>query len=181
MLQLIGGIMRSLLFAITVVSTALLSFLKTSAVSAEPAVEDVKRCIEGVYVLEEFKKDGQVFRPPQIAGRWMVLNGVVMFIFHDRTQQSEQMSIVGFGHYTLSATAFAYRYDDYARYTHTSAGTSVSREPPWEGMLSFTPVLEQDGMHLRTDDSPTNFLCWPDGLLTTLGPRTYRKYRRTSE
>jgi hypothetical protein len=86
LLSVIGGIMRSLLFAITVVSTALLSFLKTVAVAAQPAVEDVKRCIEGVYVLEEFKKDGQVFRPPQIAGGWMVLNGVVMFIFHDRTQ-----------------------------------------------------------------------------------------------
>jgi hypothetical protein len=72
-------------------------------------------------VLEEFKKDGEVFRPPQIAGRYMVLNGVVLFMFHDRTQQSKQTSNVGFGRYTVGSTAYAYHYDDYAMYTHTAA------------------------------------------------------------
>src|ERR1700687_1776892 len=127
----LGRNMRKLLFAVAVATAALLT---VNHANAQSPSKDVKRCIEGVYVLEEFKKDGEVFRPPQVAGRYVVLNGVVLFIFHDRTQQSKQTSNVGFGTYTVSSTAYAYHYDDYAMYTHTSAGTSVSRQPPWDGM-----------------------------------------------
>jgi hypothetical protein len=140
--------MRKLLFAVAFATIALLIFLTSTPLSAQSTSQDVKRCIEGIYLLEEFKKDEEVFRPPQIAGRY-VLNGVALFIFHDRTQQSKQTSNIGFGTYTVSSTAYAYHYDDYAMYTHTSAGTSVSRQPPWDGMRSFTLVLEQDEMHLR--------------------------------
>jgi hypothetical protein len=169
--------MRKLLIAVAVATAALLTVHHANAQSSS---QDVKRCIEGVYVLEEFKKDGEVFRPPQVAGRYVILNGVVLFIFHDRTQQSKQISNIGFGTYTVSSAAYTLHYDDYAMYTHTSAETSVSRQPPWEGLRSFTTVLEQDGMHLRNPDEPRDeFLCSADGLVYTFGPGNYRKYRRT--
>jgi hypothetical protein len=168
--------MKNLLLAVAFAATVLLI---VAPLDAQPATQDVKGCIEGVYVLEEFKKDGEVFRPPQVAGRYVVLNGVVLFIFHDRTQASKQTSNTGFGTYTVSSTAYAYHYDDYAMYTHTSAGTSVSRQPPWDGMRPFTLVLEGDEMHLRNADARQDFLCSPDGLLITLGPGSYRKYHRT--
>src|SRR5262245_50453507 len=140
------------------------------------------RCMEGVYAVEEFKRDGEVFRPPQVSGRLMLLNGAVFWIFHDRTQQSKQISSAAFGRYTISETAYAYRYDDYTVYTHTDTGTSVTRQPPWEGMRQFTPVLEPDGMRLRTADAQQDFLCLADGgLLYTFRQgdfRNYRKYRR---
>jgi hypothetical protein len=170
--------MRNLLLAIAFAATAVLNIVTPS--NSQPAAQDVKGCMEGVYVLEEFKKDGEVFKPPQVAGRYVVLNGVVLFIFHDRTQQSKQTSNIGFGTYTISSTAYAYHYDDYALYTHTSAETSVSRQPPWEGMRSFVTVFDQDGMHLRNPNEPRDeFLCSSDGLVYTFGSGNYRRYRRT--
>ena len=166
--------MKNLLLAVAFAEIVLL----TAPLDAQPATQDVKGCIEGVYVLEEFKRDGEVFRPHQVAGRYVVLNGVVLFIFHDRTQQSKQTSNIGFGVYTVSSTAYTYHYDDYAIYTSTSDGTSVSRQPPWEGMRPFTLVFEKSEMHLRYADAQQDILCSLDGLLVTLGPGSYRKYRR---
>jgi hypothetical protein len=134
--------------------------------------------MEGVFAREEFGKNGEVFRPPQIAGRYMVLNGVVLFIFHDRIRQADQTSYVGFGRYTISATAYAYGYDDFSTYAHAAAGTSVSQKLPFEGMKSFTSALEQDGMHLRSADARQDYKCSPGELLYTFGPGNYRKYRR---
>ena len=133
-------------------------------------------------MLEEFKTGGKVFRPPQISGRYMILNGAVFWIFHDRTQEFNQTSYVGFGRYTISSTEYAYRYDDLSTYTHTDAGLSISRKLPWEGMRSYVPVLEQDGMHLRNADAQQDFLCSTGELLYTSGSGDYRKYQRiTSE
>ena len=42
------------------------------------AQESNLKCMEGIYVLEEFKRDGEVFRPPQVSGRYVILNGAVL-------------------------------------------------------------------------------------------------------
>jgi hypothetical protein len=66
-----------------------------SSVYAQPTNQDVK-CMEGVYALEEFRKDGVVYQSPQVSGRYMILNGAIFWIFHYRAQQSRQTSAVGF-------------------------------------------------------------------------------------
>src|SRR5215471_129116 len=48
--------------------------------------------------------------------------------------------------------------------TQTAAGISVSRQVPFEGMRSFVPALENDGMYLRTVDREQSFHCTPDEL-----------------
>jgi hypothetical protein len=160
--------------------TILLSSIALTAfftVYAQPTNQNVK-CMEGVYALEEFGKDGVVYRSPQVSGRYMVLNGAVFWIFHDRTQESKQTSTAAFGHYTISEGAYAYQYDDYTVYTHTDAGTSVSRQPPWEGMRPYVPVLESDGLHLRNVGTGQDFFCSLEGLTFTFPQGDYRKYRR---
>src|SRR5262249_32829975 len=137
-------------------SIALTASFGPASVYAQPTNQNA-RCIEGVYALEEFRKDGVVYRSPQVAGRYMILNGAVFWIFHDRTQQSNQTSNAAFGHYTITEGAFAYQYDDIAVYTDTDAGTSVSRQLPWEGMRPYVPVLESDGLHLRNVGTRTDF------------------------
>jgi hypothetical protein len=159
-------------------SIAMLMAIFASAPSNAQSSAQNLRCMEGVYALEEFKRDGEVFRPPQVSGRYMILNGAVFWIFHDRTHQSKQTSNAAFGRYTITETAYAYRYDDYTVYTQTDAGVSVSRQLPWEGMRSYTPALEPDGMHLRNADTRTDFFCSTDGLTYTFGQGDYRKYRR---
>jgi hypothetical protein len=171
-------VMREQLIGVACATTAL-GCLMSNSLNAQTANQEIKKCVEGAFALEEFKKDGVVYRSPQIAGRYVVLDGTVSFIFHDRTQQSTQISYVGFGPYTIDATAYAYHYDDYARYTSSSGGTSVSRQSPWDGMMSFKLVVEQDGIHLRNAEAQVDFQCSPDTLLIILGPEgNYRKYRR---
>ena len=171
--------MTKLLLATQFIAITLLIFLMSTRLDAQQAIKDVKGCIEGVYVLEEFKVRGEVFRPPQIAGRFIALNGTVTYVFHDRTQQSSQTSYVGIGKYTATTSQYSYGYDDYSTYTHTDAGISVSRQVPFEGMRSFAPAIESDGIYLRTADSQQSIQCTPDGLTYSLGGGNYRKYRRT--
>jgi hypothetical protein len=171
--------MTKLLIATQFIAITLLIFLGSTPLNAQQAIKDVKGCIEAVYVLEESKVRGEVFRPPQIVGRFIVLNGTVTFVFHDRTQQSGQTSYVGIGKYTATASQYSYGYDDYYTYTHTDAGILVSREVPFEGMRSFAPAIESDGIYLRTADSQQSIQCTPDGLTYSLGGGNYRKYRRT--
>jgi len=171
--------MRKLLLATQVSAIALLILFRPTPSDAQPAIQDVKSCMEGVYVLEEFKRDGEVFRPPQIAGRFIALNGTVTYIFHDRTRQTSQTSIVGIGKYTITASGYSYNYDDYTTYTHSAAGTTVSRQLPFQGRIrSFVPRLESDGMHLHGVEEPQNYHCTPDARTVSDGAGNYRKYRR---
>jgi hypothetical protein len=118
--------MRSLI-AVLLSAIALTGSFRPASVNAQATKQNV-RCMEGVYALEEFRKDGVVYRSPQVSGRYMILNGAVFWIFHDRTGQSTQTSTAAFGHYTISEGTYAYQYDDYTVYTHTDTGTSISRE-----------------------------------------------------
>lgn len=168
--------MRSLI-AVLLSAIALTGSFRPASVNAQATKQNV-RCMEGVYALEEFRKDGVVYRSPQVSGRYMILNGAVFWIFHDRTGQSTQTSTAAFGHYTISEGTYAYQYDDYTVYTHTDTGTSISRELPWEGMRPYVPVLESDGLHLRNVDTRQDFFCSLDGLTFTFGRGDYRKYHR---
>jgi opacity protein-like surface antigen len=152
-----------------------LASLLTSAASAQ---DSTLKCMEGVYLLEEHKRDGEVFKPPQVSGRYVILDGAVLWIFHDRTQPSKQTSWVGFGRYTIDGTSFAYRYDEFEVYTQTDAGISVSRKPPWESMRSYSPVPGAGQVRLQHAESKTDFVCSADGLTAGVGQGVYRKYRR---
>lgn len=47
--------------------------------------------MEGIYTIEEFKKDGEVFSPPQASGRYVILNGAVVWVLTiKRKRQSKQ-------------------------------------------------------------------------------------------
>jgi opacity protein-like surface antigen len=146
--------------------------------SAASAQDSTLKCMEGVYLLEEFKRDGKVFKPPQVSGRYVVLNGAVLWIFHDRTQPSKQTSFAGFGRYTIDGTSYAYQYDELEAYTQTDAGISVSRKLPWEGMRSYSPVPGADQVRLQHAESKADFVCSADGLTAGSGQGVYRKYRR---
>jgi hypothetical protein len=154
--------MTKLISSFALAMTTLFAFLVSAAAGAQNLTP---QCIEGVYTLDEFKRtDGQVFKPPQISGRWMVLNGAVMWIFYDRTRPSAEISYSGLGRYTVNATSFAYRYDELSIYTHSNTGISVFQPLAWEGMRLFTRVIEQDGLHLRNIETQTEFFCSADEI-----------------
>jgi hypothetical protein len=166
-----------LTFALTM--TTLLAFFAPASVKAQGLTP---QCMEGVYTLEEMKRGEEVYKPPQISGRWMILNGVVMWIFHDYTNPSGEISYSGFGRYTVNTTGFAYRYDDMSIYTHAGAGiskTQPSQILQWEGMRLFTPVIQQDGLHLRNMENRLDYFCSADEV-NVIAPDLafYRKYHR---
>jgi hypothetical protein len=52
------------------------------------SVADIKATIDGAYILEEWHTDTGVFRPPQVEGRVVFLNGAVVTILIDRPRGS---------------------------------------------------------------------------------------------
>jgi hypothetical protein len=149
--------------------------------STAGAQDSSLKCMEGVYLLEEFKQDGEVFKPPQASGRWVILNGTVLWILYDRTKPSRLVTFAGVGHYTIDGTSYAYRYDEVEVYTQTDAGISVSRKPFWEGMRSYIPVPEADQVRLQHVESKSDFICAADGVTFRFGEGNYRKWRRISK
>ena len=162
-------------YAIFLEATIITILFAATPLNAQPNRQDA-RCFEGVYTLEEFKRDGEVFRPPQVSGRYVLMDGVIVWIFNDRTQPSKETSTTAFGRYTLDQSSFAYGYDEYEAYTQTDAGLSVSRKVPWQGLRPY--AFDTDGSHIRNTETKTEFSCSGDGLTYAYGDGNYRKYRR---
>jgi hypothetical protein len=112
------------------------------------------------------------------ASSWASLGARLIWIFNDRTQASKETNYAGIGHYTISDNSYSFGFDEWQVLTQTAAGINVSRKLPFEGMRSFTPVKEPDGMRLRNAETQTKYLCSEDTLTYSLGQSDYRKYRR---
>ena len=66
------------------------------------SITDLKAAIEGVYILDEWNIDGQTFRPPLVEGRFVVLNGNIMTVLIDATQEAKKKLIARGMVYTCS-------------------------------------------------------------------------------
>jgi hypothetical protein len=113
-----------------------------------------------------------------VSGRWVVLNGAVVWIFNEKTQASKQTNFAGIGHYAISGTTFSYQYDEMNVFTQTGDGITVSRKLPWEGMRPYAPVQDVEGGRLQNAEARQDFVCSADALTYTFGQGNYRKYRR---
>jgi hypothetical protein len=132
-------------------AAALVSWLGTPH-AAGISVDALKARMSGVYLLEEWHSaDGKVFRPPVVDGRFVVLNGSIMAIFHNRIKAPEEKTFVLFGKYTLDANTFAYQYDSTSIITETASETNVSHKPLWDGMRSFAVIADDGNLRLHAD------------------------------
>src|SRR4051812_6341148 len=91
----------------------------------EASVAALKARIEGVYSLQEWHRNGEVLRPPLIDGRLVLLNNRLIFIVHDRAQESNQMTLAGYSTYILEPGKFSYSYEALSVVTKTADGTTV--------------------------------------------------------
>jgi hypothetical protein len=71
------------------------------------SASEIKATIQGAYTLEEWHIDDGVFRPPQVDGRVVFLNGAVVFILINKIHEEKQTAVAGFGVYQLSAGSFS--------------------------------------------------------------------------
>ena len=46
------------------------------------ASAEIRKVLEGTWTLEEWHAEGTVMRPPEMTGRWMVYDGIVIAVRH---------------------------------------------------------------------------------------------------
>lgn len=71
---------------------------------------DVRSVIEGTWELVEWHVGDQVLRSPQMEGRWMVHDGLVMATRH-RVGPTDFESTAGYGAYRWGPTSWTYGYE----------------------------------------------------------------------
>jgi hypothetical protein len=142
------------------------------------SITELKAAIEGVYILDEWHNDGQIFRPPVVEGRFVVLNGNVMTVLIDTMQESKKTYNAIFGVYSLTPSSFAYKYETRAGFTQTPDNISLSRAVPFEGKTrEFTVKQEGNSVHLQFEDKAA-FDFSPDGMTYSEGGKALRVYHR---
>jgi len=154
---------------------SLASVLITALAHAEETpVEQLRARIEGIYILEEWHRHGEVSRPPLVDARTVLLNGRIMFIARESGTNA-----AGYGVYTLEAGKFAYRYDAFTVITQTTSGASVSEALPWEGLRTFAVSIENNEVRFSATKGPQEFRFSENGLTYSDGIDK-RVYRRAS-
>src|SRR5882672_7386201 len=86
---------------IRTLATMWLASLITVAHAEEATVQAMKSRIEGFYALQDWHRNGEVVHPPLVDGRLVLFNGRIMYIFHDREQETNKRTMAGYGTYVL--------------------------------------------------------------------------------
>ena len=152
--------------------------LVTLAQAEEASVEALKEGIEGVYVLQEWHRNGEVMRPPLVDSRLVYLNGHTVFMSYDGSQETKK-TFAGYGVYILEAGKFSYRYETVSIVTQAVGGASVSEKLPWEGLRRFAASIDGNGIHFRAIDGPQEAWFTAEGLTYSDGTQK-RIYRRVT-
>ncbi len=95
-----------------VCAAALMVFLTAGFADAQDGQPppDVRSVIEGTWELVEWHVGDQVLRSPQMEGRWMVHDGLVMATRH-RVGPTDFESTAGYGAYRWGPTSWTYGYE----------------------------------------------------------------------
>lgn len=164
-------------------TAAALSFPFVLAACAQPMpradveIRSLRAAIDGAYVLEEWHTEAGVFRPPAVQGRFVLLNGVVVYEVRNGINEGNRLTIVGDGTYELSPASFSYRYTAWSLVTQSATGVAVSNKLPWEGARTFTAHRDGDTVALRTP-SGEEFLIDKNGMKYSLAGKLLRVWRK---
>jgi hypothetical protein len=120
-----------------------------TSTSNASSIAELKAAIEGVYILDEWNIGGQIFRPPAVEGRFVLLNGNVITVLIDATQEAKKTYSTLYGAYSFTSDSFAYAYRNGTTFIQTPDNISMSRALPWEGMREFTVKQAGDSVHLQ--------------------------------
>lgn len=148
---------------------------------ADDSLETVKSRMSGVYTLQEWSKDGIRYVSPQVDGRFVLLNGVIMTILYNRMQPPNQISTVLVGRYVLNADRFSYGYDEVSVVTESADAANISHKPLWDGMRNFTVSVENDAVRLREENGTREFVFASEELNYFEKGKLLRKWRRTAD
>ena len=178
MTSALGRLTRSTLLLII---SGLLVTQTLSPAWANDVLDSAKSKMTGVYTLQRWDKDDVSYVPPQVDGRFVLLNGVIMTILYNRMQPPNQISTVLVGRYALSADKFSYGYDEVSVVTESADATSVSHKPLWEGMRNFTVSVKDDAVRLREKNGTREFVFADEELNYFEKGKLLRKWHRTAD
>jgi hypothetical protein len=147
---------------------------------ADDSGPEIKAAIDGAYILEEWRIDENVFRPPQVEGRVVFLNGAVVSILINKAKEDRQFTVALFGIYQLSSELFSYRYDNSSIFIQTGSTITASHHPPFEGMRDFDIARDGATVQLRSRSSErAAFIFDAEGQKYSEGDKLVRVWRRS--
>jgi len=174
-------LLREVLLLQRLLAAVAIAMCISPVVAQQMALDNIHVLTSGVYELEEWHIDGAMLKPPQVEGRFILLNGTITTILHNRTSSEIQTTSVLVGKYVLDKTHFSYGYQDASIFTLSPSGTSSSHKRPWEGVRSFTPLVMPDGVRFRSENGQQEFLFTAGGLTYSENGQTVRVWRRIVE
>jgi hypothetical protein len=150
-------------------------------VKADDAAPEIKAAIDGAYILEEWHMGENVFRPPQVEGRVVFLNGAVVSILINNTNEERKFTVALFGAYRLSQSSFSYRYDNASIFIQTASSITESHNPPFEGMRDFDITRDGAVVQLQSRSSErASFIFDAAGQKYAEGGKLVRAWKRSS-
>jgi len=145
------------------------------------APADIRAILEGTWHLVEWHVDGTVMRPPEMTGRWMVHDGVVMAIRHRDGPKSFE-STAAWGEYRITATEWIYGYERSEDSTGPTAAESKMRVRITKPVPMLEWTIRREGGKLFLE-RPKSIRWEFDGPWFTLygaDGKVLRKYQKVS-
>jgi len=150
-------------------------------VKAGDSAAETKIAIDGAYILEEWHISENVFRPPQVEGRVVFLNGAVVSILINNTNEDRKFTVALFGAYQLTQTNFSYRYDNSSIFIQTASSITESHNPPFEGMRDFDITRDGATVQLQSRSSEqASFIFDAAGQKYSEAGKLVRVWKRSS-
>jgi hypothetical protein len=162
---------KRFLALLSVVLLTVPALADTSSAVSLPAL------VPGVYVLDEWHTDGDIFKPPQVEGRFLVMGGTISTVLINNAQAENKTSAIYLGKYTWDGTHFTYGYETTSRFAETPTGITADHKAPFDGMRSFTIQKTAQGTVRLRSDTGQEFVFTQGGARFTDGT-TVRVYRR---
>ena len=143
------------------------------------ASAEIRRVLEGTWTLEEWHAEGAVMRPPEMTGRWMVYDGVVIAVRHRNGPKTFE-STAAYGEYRITDSEWIYGYERSEDTRGTSAADAklnvrVTKPVPmlaWKILRDGSKVILHREKSIRWEfDGPIFTLFGADGQII-------RKYRK---
>jgi hypothetical protein len=154
-------------------------FVATAIGSSRAAsIADLKSVVEGVYILDEWTIDGRTFRPPEVEGRSVFLNGNVITVLIDTTKEAKKTYDTLLGVYSQTTDFFTYQYISRTAFTQSPDNISLSRALPFDGKSrDFAVSQVENSVHMQYQDkSSLDFT--PEGLVYSVAGKVVRVWHR---
>ena len=163
-------------------AVVLVCLVGPSLARAQQPPDDIRTVIEGTWELIEWHVDGRILRQPEMDGRWMVHDGLVMAIRHRDGSQGFE-STAGYGAYRWGASTWTYGYRRSEDLRGPSAADATLRVTDSNPIPMRTFEISREGDHLILEDAD-RVLRWDYDipgktfLLMNGNREVIRKYRK---